>query len=286
MAADDSTARNQAPLERPDPTTGRTLETVSQASRITQELRRRPVTAPRAAHPSADPALDERRDAIETRIGAHLGGRLSVLVTDNRYTMISVKREKQSTGPAYQVRLHRMFLDAPAPITRALARYIADNDPRASRELGRFIETNQGAIARPETRTKNIILRTAGRVHDLADVYATLNARYFGGRIDARITWGPMPSGRRRRRSIKMGSYAVEDRLIRIHPSLDREVIPRFFVEWIVYHEMLHQVHGIPVVGGRRQFHPPAFLADEAQFERFDEARRWERQYLDLLLDF
>ena len=283
MAEDDSIGKSAekfaAPLERPN----RTLETVSQASRITQELRRRPVTAARSAAPAP---VDERRDEIETRIGAHLGGRLSVMVTDNRYTMISVKREKQAGEPAYQVRLHRMFLDAPAPITKALARYIADNDARASRELGRYIEVNQGAIARAQGRAKPVVLRTAGRIHDLADIYAALNAHYFGGRIDARITWGPMPGGPRRRRSIKMGSYAVEDRLIRIHPSLDREMIPRFFVEWIVYHEMLHQVHAIPIVGGRRQFHPPAFLADEARFDRFDEARRWERQHLDLLLDF
>lgn len=268
-------------VQRPD----RTLETVSQASRITQELRRRPVSAPRVSQPMAAP--DELVDAIETRIAAHLGGRLRVLVTDNRYTMISVKRAK---GPAYQVRLHRMFLDAPAPITRALARYIADNDAGASRELGRYIESNHGAIARQGTRKpKPVVLRTVGRVHDLADVYAAVNARYFAGAVDARITWGPEPTrsgSTRRRRSIKMGSYAVEDRLIRIHPSLDRAEVPRFFVEWIVYHEMLHQVHPIHVVGGRRQFHTPAFMEDEAAFDRYAEARRWERQHIDFLLDY
>ncbi len=281
MAKDDSIARS---VQRSD----RTLETVSQASRITQELRRRPVTAPRISQsPSGqlDGHLDRARDAIETRIGAHLGGRLSVMVTDNRYTMISVKREK---GPAYQVRLHRMFLDAPAPITRALARYIADNDARASRELGRYIESNHGAISIAGRRPKTVILRPQGRVHDLTDIYAAVNARYFAGAVDARITWGPEPAttGRRRRRSIKMGSYAVEDRLIRIHPSLDRTQVPRFFVEWIVFHEMLHQVHPIHVVGGRRQFHTPAFMEDEASFDQYAEARRWERSNIDLLLDY
>ena len=81
-----------------------------------------------------------------------------------------------------------------------------------------------------------------------------------------------------------MGSYSVEERLIRIHRSLDRGFVPRFFVEWIVFHEMLHQVHDIKVKNGRREFHSKAFLSNEARFERYAEARAWERIHLDALL--
>ena len=83
-----------------------------------------------------------------------------------------------------------------------------------------------------------------------------------------------------------MGSYSVEDRLIRIHASLDRPFVPRLFVEWIVYHEMLHQKHDIPVVGGRRQFHTPEFLAEEATYEHFHRMSRWERENLDKILSY
>ena len=81
-----------------------------------------------------------------------------------------------------------------------------------------------------------------------------------------------------------MGSYSVEDRLIRIHRSLDRAFVPRFFVEAVVFHEMLHQVHDIKLKNGRREFHSKAFLADEGRFERYLEARVWEREHLDELL--
>jgi hypothetical protein len=81
-----------------------------------------------------------------------------------------------------------------------------------------------------------------------------------------------------------MGSYSVEDRLIRIHASLDRPFVPKLFVEWIVYHEMLHQKHDIPVVGGRRQFHTREFLREEAEYEHYDRASRWERENLDKIL--
>ena len=81
-----------------------------------------------------------------------------------------------------------------------------------------------------------------------------------------------------------MGSYSVEDRLIRIHRALDRAFVPRFFVAWIVFHEMLHQVHDIRVINGRREFHSKEFMADESQFAQFDEAKRWERANIDALL--
>jgi predicted metal-dependent hydrolase len=117
-------------------------------------------------------------------------------------------------------------------------------------------------------------------------MYDELNERYFGNKIEAAITWGPRTGRPRRRNSIKMGSYSVEDRLIRIHRSLDRAFVPRYFVEWIVFHEMLHQVHDIKVKNGRREFHSKAFMADEAQFHRYEEARAWERKHLDALLTY
>ena len=127
---------------------------------------------------------------------------------------------------------------------------------------------------------------TAGEHHDLREIFDELNARYFDNRIDAAITWGPRSGRPRRRNSIKMGSYSVEDRLIRIHRSLDRAFVPRFFVAWIVFHEMLHQVHDIRVKNGRREFHSKEFLADEAMYEHFDQAKGWERRHLDALLTY
>ena len=117
-------------------------------------------------------------------------------------------------------------------------------------------------------------------------LFDELNLRYFGGRIRARITWGPRGRRKRTRDSIKLGSYTFEDELIRIHPVLDAADVPSFFVAWIVYHEMLHQVHDIPVVGGRRQFHTPEFMAQESNYEHYERARDWERRNLDRILTF
>ena len=273
----------------PECASARTLETASKLQKITQELRRPRPEAPRMSS-GAEFVSDAYREAVERlekRIVAHLpAGRLTLAVTDNQHTMISVKRDE---GPHFRARVHHMFLEAPPVITRALARYIASNERDSSRELGAFIDEHQGDIRplRGSTPRGPVQLETRGRFYDLRELFDGLNARYFHGAIEARVTWGQRGGTRRRRRtSMKMGSYSVEERLIRIHPSLDREFVPRYFIEWILFHEMLHQVHTIKVVGGRRQFHPPAFLAQERTFHEFHRARDWERRNLDRLLTY
>ena len=232
----------------------------------------------------------DAQDSLERRIRAHLArGRVEVTLTDNRYTMISVRRVKAPAPRGemrYEVRLHHMFVDADPVITRALARYIADNDAEASRILGDFIDDNSGHVRGRARRTPTTVIFTAGEHHDLRQIFDELNERYFDNKIDAAITWGARTGRPRRRNSIKMGSYSVEDRLIRIHRSLDRAFVPRFFVAWIVFHEMLHQIHDIRVKNGRREFHSKEFLADEAQFEHYDEAKDFERRHLDAILTY
>ena len=249
----------------------------------------RPASVGRASAAASDllgeAASADPRVALTARIQRHVQrGRIELEVTNNRSTMISVRSEPDR----YVLRLHRMFLGCGPEIVIALARYIERDDRAASRTLNRYIDGHAAAIGRPRRRaTPHRPLVARGEVHDLRALFDDLNARYFAGAIVAEITWGARPARRgRERRSLKMGSYCVEDRLIRIHPSLDRLFVPQLFVEWIVYHEMLHQKHDIPIRGGRRQFHTPAFLADEACYEHFHAARRWEREHMDLLLSY
>jgi hypothetical protein len=113
--------------------------------------------------------------------------------------------------------------------------------------------------------------------HDLSAIFAALNRRYFGGRIAATITYGPAPRRRRPRKSIKMGSYSAESRVIRIHPALDQPGVPRFFVEWIVFHEMLHHLYRARAGSERRRgVHPPEFVEHERRFHAFHRAQAWE----------
>jgi len=269
-----------APYADPCSSVDTDSDTASHAAALAEALRKR-----RGSEVPQE--ILDAQDSLERRIRAHLSkGRVTVTLTDNRYTMISVRRVSKERERRYEVRLHAMFVDADPVITRALARYIADNDSDASRVLGDFIDQNAGHVRGRARRQPTQVIFTAGEHHDLRGIYDELNARYFGNKIDAAITWGQRCGRPRRRNSIKMGSYSVEDRLIRIHRSLDRAFVPKFFVSWIVFHEMLHQVHDIRVKNGRREFHSKEFMADEAMFEHYDQAKSWERRHLDALLTY
>jgi hypothetical protein len=221
------------------------------------------------------------RTSLQERLGAYVdAGRPRVLVTDNIHTMVSIKRG----DGVVTFRLHHMFLHAPAFVLRALGRYAQRQDRGSTRVLRDYIDGNEHLVRKRDS-VRPISLDVEGKYHNLQDIFDGLNTRYFEGRIEAQITWGPRTRRKRTRESIKLGSYTFEDELIRIHPVLDAADVPPFFVEWIVYHEMLHEVHDMPVVDGRRVYHTPEFRRAEADFDHYAEAVLWERTQLHKLLE-
>lgn len=124
-----------------------------------------------------------------------------------------------------------------------------------------------------------------GEYFDLRAIFDRLNTRYFRDALQGyTITWG-----RRRRLPPKeyfvFGSIQEEDRLIRIHPLLDASWVPEWFLEYVVYHEMLHsQVPDEILPDGRRRVHTEAFARREKQFAHYRKARRWEDANLNRFL--
>ena len=246
---------------------------------LTFDFGRKP-RAPRRAlpEPVVLPAPRDPKAALEVRIAAALAVPITLIVTDNRRTMISTRRRDKRL----EVRLHHMFLDAPSGVTEELLCYLAEGDARSSRALGRFIEDNRHRV---EKRRRRILLRTRGERHDLAELFASVVASQFPGGVGgARITWGKKPPHRRGRRSIRLGTYTHDLELVRIHPALDRESVPRFFVEFVVFHELLHHVVPARRSGGRIDYHPPEFRARERTHPDYARAIRWEAENLEALL--
>lgn len=124
-----------------------------------------------------------------------------------------------------------------------------------------------------------------GRVHDLEAIRDEVNRRYFGGRLEVAIAWARngRPRRRRRRITLKLGSWWPHLRTVRIHPVLDHESVPRLVVASVVHHELLHAELGTEVRGGRQRLHTPEFRRRERDFEAHEEARRWIRENLDRL---
>lgn len=216
---------------------------------------------------------------LETRLKAAGVPKVVVKLTDNRTTMISFRRHRD----VLYLRVHRAFARAPGPVLDALAGFVGEK-PWTSRRaltLRAFIE--EAPVQRDRIRRPRIQPR--GEVHDLMDIFAELNATYFDGRVEADITWSIASRGGRTRRTVRLGTYCDDLRLIRIHPALDAPFVPRFYVASVVHHEMLHQLHPVERrPNGRRIVHPPAFRADEEKFAFHAEAKAWEREHLPKLL--
>jgi hypothetical protein len=240
-------------------------------------------SAPRDARAAA-PALPDRHvlrsqaELLALRVSGHLGIPVRLAVTDNRSTMVSFRRAEESL----RLRVHHMFLEAPEPVVRAIAEYAGRGRRGAGSVLDDFIRVRQPLIRRARDGRRAPVVHR-GRCYDLAEIYARLNDRYFQGGIQATIGWGRVP-GRRRRKSIRLGVYDHHTREIRIHPALDRPEVPRFFVEFIVFHEMLHQLFPSAQHGVRRVHHPRAFRDRERAFLHYEAALTWERQNLSVLL--
>jgi len=123
-----------------------------------------------------------------------------------------------------------------------------------------------------------------GHYHDLDAIMQELCAIYFPQCTEVAISWGRR-SGRVQPRSIRFGVYQPQKQVIRIHPALDQAFVPRYFVEFIVYHELLHHVIPAMRVNGRYCMHSAAFRLRERAFPRYAEAIAWRKQNLRRLLE-
>ena len=223
--------------------------------------------------------LAEMDCGLEQRIAAALGEHYRVLVSvhDNRSTMISFRRNQQQV----QLRIHHMFIDAPDDIIRAIANYITRRAREAGQLLDAYIADHQLRIRALPHRSAQ--LATRGRCFDLQILFDDLNRLHFQNGIQARIGWG-RHTARRLQKCIRLGVYEHQTREIRVHPILDCSEVPRFFIEYIIFHEMLHQLFPYNAHVGRHVHHPHAFRRRERSFPRYIAALEWERAHLPRLL--
>lgn len=220
------------------------------------------------------------RQGLERRLTLAFNGPVQLGVTDNLRRMVTHTRARGTL----RVRVHMMFLGAPERVLDALVRYVVSNERRASQIVGEFIHANTHRI-RASRRVPGP-LRTRGRVHDLYPILSEVGAKYFGAAAsDVLITWGRHTRPKDAKRStIKLGSYSAVERLIRVHPALDSEWVPRYFVSYIIYHELLHHVIPMDEAGGRAIVHGEEFARRERKFRHYERAIAWEARHINRLL--
>lgn len=117
-------------------------------------------------------------------------------------------------------------------------------------------------------RGRKRILSPRGRHFDLEEIFRKLNRRYFGGELRLlRLGWSP-----KRSRTL-LGHYDSAHRAITISRVLDSSQVPRYLVEYLVFHEMLHIRYPVERDGHRRVVHSRGFREAEKKFPKYEQAR-------------
>jgi len=216
-----------------------------------------------------DLLLCHSQASLQTYLEQYAGKPVSLVLTQNSTSMLSVRQREGVT----HVRLHRMFLNSGPGVIEEVTQFVKSK--RGKMPLfRRFIRENRAQLdARPG---KKITTRTAGRYYDLAELYDGINKEYFEAAIESTITWGtrsPRCSVRKR----TLGSFSARSNIIRINPVLDRKPVPRYYIAFVVYHEMLHAALGITTKNDRRSMHSREFRRRERLFKDYERCRAWER---------
>lgn len=244
-----------------------------------------PALLPRPANPEA------LRFDLLRRLNRFTGGRLRSLdLTDNRRTILSVRAPRAGERAQLALRIHHSFVVAPEEVLRAVAVFVESKRGSDRAREALTVIREHFSRHRAEARSRKPVLRPQGVALDLREIADDLNERYFDGRLTFEITWGKSLGGasacRRRARTstLQLGSYSYEDRLIRVHRVLDDPSVPRYVVEAVVYHELLHADMPPVVANGRRHFHTPEFRKRERLYRNLGKADAWIQEHLQELL--
>ena len=118
-----------------------------------------------------------------------------------------------------------------------------------------------------QSRGRKRIVTAKGDNYDLDEVFEALNTRFFHGLLGRpQLTWSEHTARR------LLGHYDPAHNTIMVSRVFDRKNTPRYAIEYLLYHEMLHLKHPVKMRGIRRCVHSREFKAEEAQFPQLTEA--------------
>ncbi len=175
------------------------------------------------------------------------------------------------------VRLSDLLEAAPVSVLEAIANILIAKlyrKPVAASHADRYRRyTSSEAVSRQaehtrQTRGRKQIHTAAGRYYDLDEVFEAVNRRFFHGLLGRPVlTW----SGHHARRLL--GHYDAAHNTIVVSRVFDGAHVPRYAIEYLMYHEMLHLKHPVRVKAGRRCVHSREFQAEERLFPELEEAK-------------
>ena len=179
------------------------------------------------------------------------------------------------------VRVSDLLEGAPESVIKAIAHillakiYRKPIQPLHATRYRRYVSshdmTTKAHLVR-QVRGRKRIESPRGRVYDLDEIFEQMNRQFFHGLLARpQMTWS------RTHARNSLAHYDPAHNAIVVSRVFDHPRVPRYAVEYIVYHEMLHLKYPVKLRGSRRCVHGPEFQAEEKLFPELDAAKAFLR---------
>ena len=197
------------------------------------------------------------------------------------YPFVSINNTIRLRQGELHIRLSDLLEGAPEPVLHAIAHILLAKlyrklvDRTLSARYRRYVASHgMSAKARlvRQMRGRKHIRSARGHYYQLEEIFEDLNRRFFHGLMGRpQLTWS------RDHARNRLGHYDPAHNAIVISRVFDHPQVPRYVVDYIVFHEMLHLKHPVKLRGSRRCVHSAEFLAEENLFPELDRAKRFLR---------
>jgi predicted metal-dependent hydrolase len=195
------------------------------------------------------------------------------------YPYIGINHTIRVRAGTIYIRIAEICQTMPANAQRALAYILIAKllrkkvSPEAREIYSNYIkreEIRAQATENKRSRGRKIISSARGDFYDLEEIFEHLNRTYFQEKLPK-----PVLSWSARRSYRVLGHHDSTHETIIISKSLDDVKVPKYIVEFVVFHEMLHIYHPTEHRNGRRYNHTPRFRRNERKFAYYTEAENW-----------
>jgi hypothetical protein len=195
------------------------------------------------------------------------------------YPYIGINHTIRLRNGEIWVRISEICREMPLPCHKGLAyillgKLLGKKIPSGAREVysafAGSAPVRDRAAENKRTRGRKVVTSSKGKVYDLDDIFAAVNTKYFRDAIPKPVlTWSAKKTYR------ILGHHDATHDHVAISLSLDSEDVPRYVVEYVVFHEMLHIAHPTKHLNGRRYNHTAPFRRDERKFAEYEKAEAW-----------
>ncbi len=193
------------------------------------------------------------------------------------YAFANVNNTIRLRNDVIHVRISDLLEGSPDAVLEAIAHILlakiyrkpiqAQHSTRYRRYVSSHDMAGKAHLVR-QIRGRKRIESPRGLMYDLDEVFEDLNQRFFYGLLARpQMTWS------RLRARNSLAHYDPAHNAIVVSRVFDHPRVPRYAVEYIVYHEMLHLKHPVKLRGSRRCVHGPEFQAEEKLFPHLEPAK-------------